>query len=358
MNKIINYRITNDSIIRIILWAGLAYCMFYFRDLILTLLVGLVLASTIDPVAKFFKKYKIPRVVTVSSIFIIMTAIIAVSISFVIPALADDFVRLIAKLPILLNEINIFGKDLGLKELSVYVTDLSRDISKGQILTVLKNSVIGAGSALNATGAVISSVVNFLLTLVFTFYLAAQEDGIKKFLKLITPKFYELYILDLWNRSERKIGSWAEGQILAGIIMGVLVYIPLKFIDMPYASTFAFLSFLGEMIPMVGLLLSSIPAILVAYFTHDMTYALIVGAIFVVLAQLENYVIYPKIMNKVIGVPAIIILIAFIVGAKVAGFWGVVLAVPLAAIMMEFVNDVLQEKIPSRHKVLDTIVYE
>ena len=169
MNKIINYRITNDSIIRIILWAGLAYCMFYFRDLILTLLVGLVLASTIDPVAKFFKKYKIPRVVTVSSIFIIMTAIVAVSISFVIPALADDFVRLIAKLPILLNEINIFGKDLGLKELSVYVTDLSRDISKGQILTVLKNSVIGAGSALNATGAVISSVVNFLLTLVFTF---------------------------------------------------------------------------------------------------------------------------------------------------------------------------------------------
>ncbi len=358
MNKIINYRITNDSIIRVMLWAGLAYCVFYFRDLILTLLVGLVLASTIDPVAKFFKKYKIPRVATVSAIFILMIGVVAVSVSFIIPALADDFVRLMARLPILLNEINIFGRDMGLKELSIYVTDLSRDISKGQILTVLKNSVIGAGSALNATGAVISSIVNFLLTLVFTFYLAAQEDGIKNFLKLITPKFYEKYVLDLWDRSEKKIGSWAKGQILAGLIMGVLVYIPLKFIDMPYASIFALLSFLGEMIPMVGLLLSSIPAILVAYFTHDTTYALMVAAVFFVLAQLENYVIYPKIMNKVIGVPAIIILIAFIVGAKVAGFWGVVLAVPMAAIMMEFVNDVLQEKIPSKHKVIDTIIYE
>ena len=317
----------------------------------LTLIVGLVLASTIDPIAKIMKKYKVPRVVTVAFIFIAFFAALTVGALFVIPSLVDDAISLVNKLPALLNEINLFGKDLGLKELSVYLTELSRDISKGQILTVIKNSIVGAGSVAKTTGAIIGNVVNFVLTLVFTFYLAVQEDGINRFLKLITPKFYEAYILDLWDRSEKKIGSWAKGQIFVGLIIGIMVYIPLKFIDMPYASLFALLSFLGEMIPMIGLLLSSIPAILVAYFSHNMGYALIVVGIFFVISQLENYVIYPKVMNKVIGVPAIIILIAFIVGAKVAGFWGVVLAAPLAAIMMEFVNDKLNEKLPSRERV-------
>ena len=351
MNNITNYRITNDSIIRVMLWAGLAYSLFYFSDLLLTLIVGLVLASTIDPIAKIMKKYRVPRVVTVAFIFIAFFAALTVGALFVIPSLVDDAIALVNKLPVLLNEINLFGKDLGLRELSIYLTDLSRDISKGQILTVIKNSIVGAGSVAKTTGAIIGNVVNFVLTLVFTFYLAVQEDGINRFLKLITPKFYESYILDLWDRSEKKIGSWAKGQVFVGVIIGVMVYIPLKFIDMPYASLFALLSFLGEMVPMVGLLLSSIPAILVAYFSHNMGYALIVVGIFFVISQLENYVIYPKVMNKVIGVPAIIILIAFIVGAKVAGFWGVVLAAPLAAIMMEFVNDILNEKLPSRERV-------
>lgn len=357
MNNIKNFRITNGSIVRTILWIGLAYALFYFRDLLLTLLVGLVVASTMDPVAKFFNKYKVPRVVTIAMIFILFFSAILLAALYVLPSLADDIVTLIGRLPILLNEINVFGKDIGFKELSAYVSDLSRDISKGQILDVVKNSIVGASSVAQTTGAIVGNVVNFVLMLVFAFYLAVQEDGINKFLRLITPKFYEKYILDLWDRSEKKIGSWAKGQIFVGVIMAVLVYICLKFIGMPYASLFALLTFFGEMIPMVGLLLSSVPAILVGYFTHDMSYAFMVVAIFFVLSQLENYIIYPKIMNKVIGVPAIIILVAFIIGAKLAGFWGVVLAAPIAAIVMEFVNDILNDKLPTKDG-LDTIVYE
>jgi predicted PurR-regulated permease PerM len=78
---------------------------------------------------------------------------------------------------------------------------------------------------------------------------------------------------------------------------------------------------------------------------------------FFVISQLENYVITPKIMNSMIGVPAIVVLIAVIVGAKLAGFWGVLIAVPIAAIFMELVNDILQDKIPSPDKK-DYIVYE
>jgi predicted PurR-regulated permease PerM len=356
-NQIVNYKLTNGSIVRVLLWLSLAYSIFYFRDLILTLLVGLVIASTIDPIAKLMSKYKIPRVVTTASVFLILISSVLLIIIFVLPKLADDVAKIIFKLPSFLEEVRIFGKDFGFKDLSIYVSELSKNISQGQLLTVLKNSVVGAAGVAKTTGTVLSNLANFLLMLIFAFYLAVQDNGINNFLKLITPKFYENYILDLWKRSESKIGSWAKGQLIVGAIIAVIIYIPLAIIKLPYALLFAFLVFLGEMIPVVGLILASIPAIITAYFTGGMPMMLLVLGIFVVITQLENYVIYPKVMNSVIGVPAIVILISIIVGAKVAGFWGIVLAVPLAAIMMELVNDIFQEKIPSKDSTI-TIRYE
>jgi predicted PurR-regulated permease PerM len=349
-NNIINYRITNGSIVRVMLWLGLAYSIFFFRELLLTLLVGLVIASTIDPIAKFFQKYRIPRAVTVSSVFLILFGSVAAFAFFALPALADDLARLISRLPTLLEQFRVFGKNLGFKDLSVSIGELSKTISKGQILTVVKNAVVGASSVAATTGVVISNIINFALTLIFSFYLAVQDDGIKNFLKLITPKFYEKYILDLWVRSEAKIGSWAKGQMIVALIVSVLVFIPLLILKIPYASLFALLAFLGQLVPVVGLIAASVPAIITAYFTGDISLALVTLAVFLTVSQLENYVITPKIMNSVIGVPAIIILISVIVGAKVAGFWGIVIAVPMAAIMMELVNDILNDKIPSEDR--------
>jgi predicted PurR-regulated permease PerM len=184
-----------------------------------------------------------------------------------------------------------------------------------------------------------------------------QENGIKNFLKLITPKFYEKYVIDLWARSEKKIGYWAKGQIIVALIISTLVFVMLTTLGIPYAAVFALLAFVGQMIPVIGIILPATPAVTVAYFAGDITLALMTLLGFFVISQLENYVITPKIMNSMIGVPAIVVLIAVIVGAKLAGFWGVLIAVPIAAIFMELVNDILQDKIPSPDKK-DYIVYE
>lgn len=349
MNNTINYRITNGSIVRVLLWCGLAYALFYFSDLLLTLLVALVIASTMDPIAKALEKYKVPRIVTISGLFIVFFISLTVLVYLVAPKLADDIVKVVNAMPAILDDINIFGRNVGLQDLSSYFSDLSKNISQGQILTVLKDSIVGAGSVAKTTGAIIGNVANIIITLVLAFYLAVQENGINRFLKLITPKNYEKYMISLWSRSEAKIGSWAKGQIFVGLIIGLIVFIVLTILGVPYAALFGFLSFVGELIPMVGLLLSSIPAIIVAYFMSGLSFGLMVAIIFFVISQFESYILYPKIMNKVVGVPGIITLIAFIIGAKLAGFLGVVLAVPFAAIVMEIVDDILNDRLPS-HK--------
>ena len=346
-NNFIKYSITNGSIVRIMLWVGLAYVMFFFRELLLTLLVGLVIASTIDPIAKYFQNFRIPRIVTVASVFVLIFGSIIGFAVFALPTLADDLARFISKLPMILEQFRIFGRDMGFRDISIYIGELSKDISKGQILSIVKNSVVGASNVAGAAGAVLGGLINFALTMIFAFYLAVQDDGIKNFLKLITPKFYEKYIVDLWLRSERKIGSWAKGQVIVALIVSILILIPLLILNIQYATVFALLAFFGQLIPVVGLFIAAVPAVLTAYFTKDMSAALLTLSVFLIVNQLENYVITPKIMNSVIGVPAIIILIAVLVGAKLAGFWGVVIAVPMAAIMMELINDILNDRIPS-----------
>lgn len=344
--------ISNSTIVRTILWILLVYALFYVKDLVITLLVGLVIASAIDPIAKFFRRYKVPRTVTVSTVFILLILAIVTVAFFVLPSVVDDVVHLINYFPRILESLRLFGTNLGLWDLSTSFSDLLKGVSSENVMDSIKSSLAGFSGVANTTVSLAKNIINILLVLVFSFYLAVEENGVVKFLRLITPKFYEKYVVDLWLRSERKIGDWAKGQIIVSFVIAVLVIIALTIVDMPYASLFALLAFFGEMIPMVGILSAAVPGILVAYFTGGLYFALGIAAIFFVISLIESYVVYPKVMNKVVGIPSIIVLISIIVGATLAGFWGVLLAVPLAAVAMEFVGDVIHERIPKRDSVI------
>jgi predicted PurR-regulated permease PerM len=176
------------------------------------------------------------------------------------------------------------------------------------------------------------------------FYLALEEHGVQKFLRLIVPSSQEEYITNLWARAQRKIGLWMQGQLLLSLLVALLVYVPMLILDMPYSTLLAILAFVGELIPMVGLTLATIPALFLAW-THGGTSLLgIVAIIYFIVGQLENHVLYPKVMNKMVGVPSVVVIIALVVGAKLAGIWGVLLAVPLASILMELADDVNKRK--------------
>jgi predicted PurR-regulated permease PerM len=233
---------------------------------------------------------------------------------------------------------------MGFKDLSLALSDLSRDISKGQILTILKTSLFGSSGFFATTSVVVSGVINLLLTFVLAFYLALEDSGVQKFLRIIVPKAQEGYVADLWERAQKKIGLWMQGQLLLSLLVSLLVYIPMLILDMPYATLLAILAFAGELIPMVGLTLATVPALFLAWIHGGVSLLGVVALIYFVIAQLENHVLYPKVMNKMVGVPSVVVIIAIVVGAKFAGIWGVILAVPLASILMELADDSQKRK--------------
>jgi predicted PurR-regulated permease PerM len=339
MKETIPVSITSGTIVKILAWIIIFAGLFYVRDFVVALFVAVVLASAAEMPVKAMMKSGLSRGISVTILFLALISIIVTTAFIFIPPLVDDVARFVQTLPQLLDSVRIFGRDMGFKDLSLYVQDLSKTIDKGQILTVLKTTFFGT-SGIFATGAVVvGSIVNLVLTFVLAFYLALEERGVQKFLRLIVPKEHEGYIEDLWSRSQRKIGLWMQGQLLLSLLVSLLVYIPMLILGMPYAALLGVLAFLGELIPIVGLTFAAVPALFLAWSHGGATLLGIVALILFIIGQLENHVLYPRVMNKMVGVPSVLVIIALVMGAKFAGIWGVILSVPVAAIFMELATD-------------------
>lgn len=336
--------IKSGTILKIIALCAFAWGLFFIRDFVLVLLVAIVLASSAEPPVTYLTRHGIPRALAVGGMMVLFLGTIAIISFMFIPPLADDLARFIQTLPKIIDSMRIFGRDLGFKDLAIYLSDLSRDISKGQILTILKATLFGTSGFFATTSLILSGIFHFVLTFVIAFYIALEEHGVQKFLQLLVPKDQEMYMANLWGRAQRKIALWMQGQFLLSALVALLVYVPMLVLNMPYAALLAVLAFTGELIPMVGLTLATVPALFIAWSHGGVSFLGIVALIYFVISQLENHVLYPKVMNKMVGVPSVIVIIAIVVGAKFAGLWGVVLAVPLASIAMEFISDMRLKK--------------
>jgi len=165
-------------------------------------------------------------------------------------------------------------------------------------------------------------------------------------LELITPIKRRGYVVDLWQRTQVKIGLWMQGQILLIVLIGVLTYLGLTILGVPYALLLGLFAGLAELIPIFGPVIAAIPAIMLAFVNGvsfveaGLASAIAVGLFYVLIQQFENNLIYPLVVQKVVGVPPILVIIALIIGWDIAGFLGIILAVPVAAGLMELAHDV------------------
>jgi predicted PurR-regulated permease PerM len=344
MKEQMTISIPTGVIIKVLFWISIFAGLIYVSDFLVALLVAVVIASAAEIPVRTMMKWGLNRGVSVTLLFLTLVLSVAVIALIFVPPLIDDLARFIQTLPQILDSVRLFGKDMGFKDLSVAISELSRDISKGQILSILQGAFFGSSGFFATTSVVVRSVVNFVLTFVLAFYLALEDKGVQKFLRLIVPKRHEAYMEDLWARAQKKIGLWIQGQLLLSLFVALLVYIANLLLHIPYAALIAVLAFLGELVPMVGLTLAMVPAIFLAW-THGGTSLLgITAGVYVVISQIESHILYPRVMSKMVGVPSVVVVIAMVIGAKLAGIWGVILSVPIASVIMELASDLEKRK--------------
>lgn len=332
--------INSGTFFKAVLVIGVFVLLYLLKDLVLVLLTAVVIASAIEPLTLWFVRHKLPRVLSVLIIYIFSIAFLLGLLYLFIPPIINETSGLLNSLPEYVENFN-FGDSFGGSPL---VGDLTSQISFkdsiGGVQDVLKNI---SGNVFGAASAIFGGVFSFLLILILSFYLAVQKNGIEDFIEIITPAKHEAYIVDLWKRSQAKIGLWMQGQLLLGLIVGVLVYLGLTVLGVKYALLLAVLAAVFELIPLFGAILAAIPAVLVG-FLDSVTLGFMVLGLYVIIQQFENHLIYPLVVRKVVGVSPIIVILSLIVGAQLAGFLGILLAVPVAAAFMEFTDDIQKGK--------------
>jgi predicted PurR-regulated permease PerM len=170
-----------------------------------------------------------------------------------------------------------------------------------------------------------------------------QEDSIKRTTRSLVPKRYQDFVVQLINKIQRKIGKWLKGQLILSLIIGVLSYLGLLILGVKFALVLALIAAIGEFIPYIGPVISAIPAIFLA-FVQSPIKALFVLILFIVIQQLENHLLVPKIMQKAVGLNPIISVVALLIGFEVGGVIGAVLAIPVATAISIIIKEMFEEK--------------
>ena len=140
-----------------------------------------------------------------------------------------------------------------------------------------------------------------------------------------------------------KVSAWLGGQLLLGAIIGTTSAIGLWLLGIPFFYVLALISGVGELIPVVGPVLSAIPAVLIAA-TVSLKKVLLVIIFFIVQQQFENHVLVPKVMQRQVGVSPVTVIVALLIGGKLLGIVGAILAVPTAAILQVVITEVLESR--------------
>lgn len=322
------------------LFALLLALLWYLQEIVLVVLTAVVIASAMEPAIRFFMRQGIPRIFGVILMYLIIAVVFFGTLFFFIPPLLQDAANFLQQLPQTLAALDILKSNTNLPWGSFASSFSSADILNNLSATITSTT----GGAFSTAAAFFGGLTSFLLVVVFSFYFSVQETGVDDFLRIVTPVEYQSYVLNLWKRSQDKIGKWMQGQLMLGAIVGVLLYLGLVILGVPHPLLLALLAAVFELIPVFGQIMAAIPALAVALSFGGPQSALLVGGLYLLVQQFEAHLIYPVVVKKVVGVPPLLVILALLVGYKLFGFLGVLLSVPLAGAIQELVNDIDKQK--------------
>ncbi|MFC1686583.1 AI-2E family transporter [Patescibacteria group bacterium] len=311
------------------------------REVLLALAVGLIIAAAVDPLADWFEKRKIPRVLSILLVYVLIIMILASVVLLIVPPLASEMGQLADNMPGYLQETSDrFDQARNVVEENNLVNNFETAIDRiGEQLTTI------AGNAIGSTIGFFGGLMSVILIVFLSFYLVVEERRIKNFFTLLIPAKNRKKVARLVNDSQKKIGAWMRGQIILSLVIFVVTWITLSLLGVKYALSLALIAGILEIIPIIGPIIAAIPAILVAL-SQSWWLGLAVLILYIIIQQLENHLLVPKIMQKAVGISPVLIILGILAGAKLGGILGMFVAVPIMAGLSVWVWEWIEIKNP------------
>jgi predicted PurR-regulated permease PerM len=347
---------SDRSALRIVAWSIvmvgvallLAVALYQVRTVLMLVYVSALLAIGLAPIVRAVERQKLlpvgtrtfPRWLAILTLYLTLLVTV-VGLGFaVIPPLVGQGQSLWRRLPDLFARGQQFLIDRGLVDHAFTMSEALQKAPTGMLGAGGDAVTTVVGAVINVAGGVFGVVT----ILILTFYMLVESDTIfRRFVRLF-PIEQRLRIATVSSDITVKVSAWLGGQLLLGAIIGTTATLGLWLLGMPYFFVLGFIAGVGELIPMVGPILSAIPALMVAL-TVSPSMALGVGVFFLVQQQFENHLLVPKLMERQVGVSAVTVIIALLMGGSLLGIVGALLAVPTAAVLQVIFDELTNDEV-------------
>ncbi len=301
--------------------------LWVIREIVLILLLALILASAMDPMVNYLKQHKIPRPVSVTAVYVLVLGILGWLSYSIIPLVVEQTKILINNFPTYLQVFqDRFGTVLGSSGASSLSQQLIAGITNGR-------------SVVSGTFGIFNGVISGISILVIAFYLVAEQQGMNRFISSLIPGHHREFTANLLEKIQKKMGLWILGQIIASVVMFLITWAGLSVLKIQYALVLAIIAGVLEIVPYIGPIVSAIPAMFFGLIQGGPALAFVVAILYFLLHELEGYILIPKIMEKTVGTSPLVVLLAVLIGYKLAGAIGIVIGVPLAGTLGVVINE-------------------
>jgi predicted PurR-regulated permease PerM len=335
---LILYGIWMTALAVITLWAA-----YLIREVLLVLYISALLAIGFSPIVRLIERQRLlpvgtrrfPRWMAILVLYVFIIGTLVAIGSVIIPPIVEQARDLWAQKGQMFDRAQQFLLDRGVLDHPVTWQEAVEQAPVGGSDAV--------GTVFGAVRGVIGGIVGFLTILILTFYLLVDAGNIRQTFLRVFPKPHRARV-DLMTRAITvKVSAWLGGQLLLGGVIGITSAIGLWLLGVPFFYVLALICGVGELIPVVGPILSAVPAVLVAS-TVSYQKALAVIIFFLVQQQFENHVLVPKVMERQVGVSAVMVIIALLIGGNLLGIMGALLAVPTAAIVQVLFTEIIDQR--------------
>lgn len=306
--------ISTRSIVFAILFPLGLWFLWIIKELLFSLLIAFIFKNALQPIVNFLERKGFARGFSIFFVFGTFLLVFIGLIALVVPPVVEETTALVTNFPRIVETID------------------QEVIEFASIADVVQYVPSVTSNVFNILGIFFSNFLFVLTTGFFIIYFMIERDIVQSALEIfLKGKRLEYYVRIVRN-TEKRLAAWFWGQLALMVIVGFSTYVVLTLMGVRYASSLAVIAGIFELIPNLGPIISSVPAIMVGL-TDSVLTAVIITISYFIIQQIENAFLVPAIVRTTVGINPILTLIALIIGGSIGGLLGVLLAIPVVIII-------------------------
>ena len=323
-----------------IIIAIVAYIVFINRsrlvDVITPFIIGALIAYILNPLVGKLQIKKIPRWAAIALVYLGFLILIAISLCYFIPKLYSNISDLILNIPDYTEEYNkkfsSFQAQIDYSALPQQVKDIVISQMQANIIAIRELFLAFLKNSLGAINSVFSLFFNFILALFIAFYILKDLELFKARMRTLIPRRWRGMATSAAGEINVLIAGFIQGQLLIAVIVAALEIVGLSIAGVKYAFILGIIGGIANIIPYFGPFIGVVPAVTIALLDSPLR-ALFAVLVFVIVQQIDNAVITPRIMSERCGMHPLLIIFVVLLGGSLFGVLGLILAVPATAVI-------------------------